>query len=178
MLVSDKLRLIFVHVPKTGGNSIIEAMREATDDIRTIGRWHITAVGGRGAFPEWHTYTSFAFVRNPWDRTVSAYAHLTGHRISFNEFLNERDFLRTHMWPFSKSQTYWTHDDDRRQLVNVIGRFEKLSVDFASLCPSAPSLSHVNSSEHKPYREYYTDETRERVATLFAEDITTFGYSF
>lgn len=179
MLVSDKLGLVFVHVPKTGGNAIMAALRLATDDIRSRGRWHATAHEGRTTLPAWSNYRSFAFVRNPWDRMVSAYAYITRGETSFDAFVCKgQDFQDNPMWPRSAPQVRWTHNPDGQQCVDVIGRFETLAADFAEICPSAPPLERVNASDHRPYQDYYTDTIRQRVADMFAADIAAFGYTF
>ncbi len=72
MLISDSLRLVFVHVPKTGGDSIDKLLREQIPD-------HRKQPGGRHPSlgkiverePQLASYWSFALVRNPWARMVS-----------------------------------------------------------------------------------------------------------
>lgn len=39
-------------------------------------------------------------------------------------------------------------------------------------------LPWANTSDHKPYREYYTEETRKLVERKFADDLNNFGYDF
>jgi hypothetical protein len=56
-----------------------------------------------------------------------------------------------------------------------------LAEDFANVCARLKiqaELPHVNVSEHRDYRTYYTPETREFVAKRFQRDIEMFGYDF
>jgi len=66
--------------------------------------------------------------------------------------------------------------------VDFIGRTENFVADLQrvqvqlGLEPSTPP--HKNKSKHGTYHDYYTDETRQRVAEVYAEDIELFGYSY
>jgi hypothetical protein len=70
---------------------------------------------------------------------------------------------------------------DRRP--DFIGRSENLVDDFNvararfGLRPK-DGMPHKHKGKHGHYREYYTPETRQRVADLFAVDIDEFGYEF
>lgn len=74
--IIDSLKAIFVHVPKTGGVSI---------DRYLVANCNLTGFTGHHSvkvlkqkFPEaFDNYYKFAFVRNPWDRIVSAFFFLT-----------------------------------------------------------------------------------------------------
>ncbi len=75
MLISDDRRMLFVHIPKTGGASIEQLLREACPDARSIGRQrHARLRRILAQNPELADYWSFGFVRNPWARMVSWYS--------------------------------------------------------------------------------------------------------
>ena len=64
-----------------------------------------------------------------------------------------------------------------------IDRFlSNITNDFDIVCNKIGitrfKLPHIHKTDHKPYWKYYTDETRELVAKLYANDIETFGYKF
>ncbi|HEV2798839.1 MAG TPA: sulfotransferase family 2 domain-containing protein, partial [Nocardioides sp.] len=77
MLISDDQKVLFVHVPKTGGVSVEDTVKEACPDARKaskkIGR-HATLGKILRNEPDLVDYWTFGFVRNPWARMVSLYS--------------------------------------------------------------------------------------------------------
>lgn len=72
MLISDHHRFVFVHVPKTGGDSIDKMLREHVADVRKQKMTRHAPYGDILAIePDLAGYWSFAMVRNPWARMVS-----------------------------------------------------------------------------------------------------------
>ncbi len=74
---------VFIHVPKTAGTSVLRALghgrtgRLPGQAARTSGRDHLPWFVYQTANPEYYARAfSFAFVRNPWDRALSAYRHV------------------------------------------------------------------------------------------------------
>jgi hypothetical protein len=157
----------------------------------------IAAQIGEEAF---RSYFSFAFVRNPWDWQVSLYrfaqetvvnmrpllAHARGlgpeRRIyaelgSFDEYIRWRCADDVHL------QKHWLFSSNGEQLVNYVGRYERLAADFSEVCTRigiSAELPRLNESPTKPrpYQDYYTPETIELVRRAFAADIEEFGYAF
>src|SRR5262249_7513372 len=81
----------------------------------------------------------------------------------------------------TKLQSEMLTDDQGRLLVDYIGHYERLDEDFAEVAAKvgiADRLPHLNRSQHKDYRTYYSDRTRELVETYFRADVELFGYSF
>jgi len=77
MVISGKYRIIFVHLRKTGGESISAAIASAADKKCGNLYKHMTASRIMEKFPKkWNKYYKFCFVRNPWDLAVSFYFHL------------------------------------------------------------------------------------------------------
>ena len=75
MLISDERRMLFVHIPKTGGASVEQLLREMCPDARSVGKQrHARLRRILTQHPELEGYWSFGFVRNPWARMVSWYA--------------------------------------------------------------------------------------------------------
>ena len=133
---------IFVHLPKTAGTSVSEAL-----GIR--GSRHVPAEAYRIANPKKFTsFFKFAFVRNPYDRLVSSYAFLAAGGMndddarfaaanvqpyeSFEHFviegLDKRSEIRD--WVHFRQQTTFICDAQGRNQMDFTGRFEKLHRDF------------------------------------------------
>tara|TARA_Y100000310_G_C20552192_1_gene748657 strand:+ start:306 stop:866 length:561 start_codon:yes stop_codon:yes gene_type:complete len=184
-MISEKHRCIFIHVPKTGGNS-----------IKTILGLHRHLHSPASHKPEelLSEYFSFSFVRNPWDRLVSSYVYLKnggmGSKLdmdakekyidnfkTFKDFVLNIDQTGLPNQQHLRQQTFWI---DRE--LDFIGKFENLQQDFNKVCDKLDilkqELPHTNKTNHKHYTEYYDDETRQIVAEKYAKDIEYFGYEF
>ena len=196
---------IFVHIPKTGGNSIMASLnslpqRRAAAEFPPVKYpKHAKAAEVKGVVgdPLWEEYFSFAFVRNPWDLMVSSYGwwlqkaqkwekfHLNVREIermgSFSAFMHSRYGRR--MINRSEGDIFDWISEDGRIIVDFVGRFESLQEDWDRICDriGAPrrQLPHMNRTERKAsYREYYSEETRRIVAERFHRTIEMFGYEF
>jgi chondroitin 4-sulfotransferase 11 len=177
----------FIHIPKTGGTSINRALGLADE--------HKTALQLRGRLgaERWERKFRFAFVRNPWDRAVSAFK-FARDRNKDSRFvaLSFRDWLRLayverHPLYFDTPVSFlpqfdWISDDSDCVLVDFVGRFENLAVDFTNVCErigrKVPTLPHHNSTKRDDYRSYYDDESIEIIAHWYRKDIEYFCYEF
>lgn len=141
----------------------------------------------------WQAYFKFAFVRNPWDWFVSQHfynlqkqyaTHDDTRPFTPEDILRTYNFLRRYKgvpWASSACQNGFLCDEDGNILVDFLGRFEHLAEDFAKVQSRLEvqlTLAHINSSAHRQYRLYYTNETRELVGALYRRDIEIFGYDF
>jgi len=80
------------------------------------------------------------------------------------------------------NQLDYISEEDGSLIVDFVGKFENLNTDsytvFQNLGLDNVRLPHKNSSKHRNYRTYYTEETKEEVSKRFARDIEFFGYEF
>ncbi|MDR3387168.1 MAG: sulfotransferase family 2 domain-containing protein [Rudaea sp.] len=191
-----KRKVVFVHVPKTGGLSIRAICQQhriivITHDIRS--RNYVSLERYKSIDP---TCFAFAFVRNPWDRVVSAYFYLKrgGDReedrkdaevyLPYDDFKSfvlgafktETIFEQLHFTP----QYRWLSDKSNL-LVDSVARFENLQEDFSKYCGlfNLPNykLPVSNKSVHAEYKTYYDDQTWSIVANAYRRDIDLFGYA-
>ena len=204
-------RFLFVHVPRTGGQSVEHALfqhhsfSDAADHLNLYGwnpsvGWlnHLTpeetvAAGFLRPSDVCHLF-KFAFVRNPWDRTVSEYCwKFKNGRVSFRDFVlavvngGNPDVVSEYRSPIAFLQHVRPQSDfllkaSGEPSVDEVGRFENFAADFDRISRTAGlkpmPLGHWNGSEHGPYRSYYDDETASLVGHFYASDIERFGYRF
>ncbi len=191
----DIFKAIFIRLPKTGSQSIEEALLG-----HKIGHSQLWLY--RVFDPvRFATYFKFGFVRNPWDRVVSAYTFLknggrnaTDHAWaqrylagmpSFESFvlaLRKQSYRRAvlqkqHFVP----QYKFVCDHQGNILADFIGRFESLPEDYAVIAKQLgvqAELPHINRSKRGHYRDYYNKTTQSITADIYRDDIEIFGYSF
>ena len=221
MLVSPRYGYIFAHIAKTGGTSVrsvLAARRRhepsywatwLSDRLsRGFGHRlgikiprHAPAIVAREMLPPqmFAEMYKFAFVRNPWDRMVSAYVHyqrerqdiLVGQHIeSFADFVDfvldtpaERAPRAALLRSIQRPQLESLIGLHGELLVDYVGRFESIAADFrevmTQLALPACDLPHKRKGQAtRDYRRCYSDSLAERVGKHFADDLAAFQYEF
>lgn len=200
-MISLQKRFLFVHIPKTAGNSIqsvlrdysedqLVALRKEQDGIERFGlrnpkyeiKKHSTLSEYHHALGEeqFRELYKFTCVRNPWDRMVSFYFTPT----QTPEPWNRKKFRGIISKVVSVPEYLRLDDGEQDPFANVdyIMRFENLAGDFRAVCAaidvSAPTLPQYNRSNREHYSKYYDGELRELVRTRFAAEIKQFDYAF
>jgi hypothetical protein len=162
VLVSHSHHFIFVHIQKTGGQSLRSALQRFCDQPPRTGlrrllshlplredpqrvafRPHSTASWARLKLsaPLYDSYCAFTVVRNPFDRAVSNYHFLRQHpehhahrHVKHLTFDQYLEFLRRRRWLRDPTQRSRVVDAQGRLLCDPLLRFERLESDFAALC--------------------------------------------
>lgn len=189
-------KCLFVHIPKTGGLSVNNALFG-----RNTGG-HLTMDKYQMIFDQFELKNLFKFtiVRNPWDRLFSAYSYLKdggttdhdkvwSHR-NLSKFRDFEEFVLN--WVNTKNVISWIHFVPQYRFimtpithkfqVDFIGKFESLDDDFQTVCKqigrSEIKLPHLNQSNTNDYRSQYNQKMRDVVAKVYIRDIQFFGYAF
>jgi hypothetical protein len=200
-MISLQKRFLFIHIPKTAGNSIQTALRDYSEDqlvalrkeqdgIERFGlrnpnykiKKHSTLAEYRDALgnEQFRGLYKFTCVRNPWDRMVSYYFTPT----QTPETWDRKKFRKIISKAVSVADYLRLDNGERNPFANAdyIMRFENLTEDFRTVCRtlaiSPPTLPRYNRSSREHYSKYYDDELGELVRTRFAAEIERFGYTF
>jgi hypothetical protein len=200
-MISFQKKFLFVHVPKTAGNSIQSILRNYSEDEivsskpgqdgterfgvynpRYALKKHSTLAAYRAALgkKKFRDLYKFTCVRNPWDRMVSHYFSPRRHVIKWDRKEFGELVLQTlpvvHYLQLEEGETDPFGNVDRVML------FETLAEDFRSVCAELnipfTQLPSLNRSSHGHYSQYYDDELCKLVRDRFAIEIERFGYTF
>lgn len=152
MLLSLKYNFLFVHIAKTGGTSVRDALRPLRyRDSSYPLQWlcsrlsgmtshrlgikfprHAKIIAAREMLPQefFERLFKFAFVRNPWDLQVSSFHHIRRERPHLMAHIETFDqFLR---WKLDPARPYQFHVDTSIELQSdyVVDLHGQLLVDF------------------------------------------------
>lgn len=177
---------IFVHVPKTGGQSITAALVDGAKEVKKHAPLY--AAERRGRF-------AFGFVRNPWARMVSLYRfHCQKMQIQGDNY-SRYETIKMGFKAWALTDKFYMKEDSNRNVLplqrrpqlwwlegaDFIGRFENIEEDFARIVALAGvvgplPLGHINATRGGDWRDEYDEESLAFVAEHFAPDIERFGY--
>ena len=197
MSVYHKWRTVFVQITKNASSAVHDALQNPSDYSHDHALY-INILSQND--PELiESYFSFAIVRNPYDRFVSAWEYLRKYEenkwhLSFEETINHFH-KRGRFFYTSEDLVWWPQarfiSIKKIILVDKIIRYENLKkewpeivLDIMKNVPddySRPKdlLDNVNISEtrqNKNWEEYYTPELKEKVYSLYKRDFDLFNY--
>lgn len=198
-----KNKVIFVHYPKTGGNSIQDALRNYSEDQIISKGVHQDGIERFGVLNSEHknlkkhstlqdyynaigedlfAHKVFITIRNPYDRMVSCYfsphrGNIQYDRDDFAKFIKTVPPIENYI---SIKKSFF----GKRELLHNIKflKFEKLNEDFGLLLNELDIqdiyLPHRNASNRENYKKYYDDETVKIVSTRHKYEIGLSDYNF
>ena len=197
-MLSLKNNFLFIHIHKTGGNSIQFALLPYADDhLEELPHSFKTKdfEVKNAQFPTLRKHSSlrdyqqvlnetiferlykFACVRNPWERLISFYfsPHRGGQPWSREHFIEMMDLVPP------ASDMLITQDGSSQVKVDFVMKFEHLSRDFEHVCKQIGlppiKLPHRNSSQRRQYLHYYDKPLAALVEERYAADIECFNYT-
>lgn len=192
---NNRLKTIFIHIPKTAGTSLADAIFAQPSAHIPLVRYYLF---DRRRF---HDYFKFCVVRNPYDRARSAFYQLRTYvdrattpdtlwardslskEMSFSEFVlrmqfdgyRRRALNQTHFRP----QYEWASIPGLGLCVDKVYRFERLSEASADLSRQlgfSVQVPRLRTSYSPADDTDYTPELRKVIARAYAQDFRLFGY--
>lgn len=188
MPISHEHKAIFVHIPKTGGQSVSKMLgiKKGVDNYYNYDsgeeRTHFTV----HMMPKLDYY-KFAFVRNPYTRIISEYQHRMKNINVFHEPTNYKtNFVHycrmlSHRWDKIESVDHFrkSHVIPQHMFVNnsvETYRFEDFENECKRLCDRLGIVRKVPKTNASEYTCEHTEETIEITNRLYRKDFERFGY--
>lgn len=183
----------FIHIPRTGGTTVLTHLSEL-DPIRfNIDRPHVTACQMKAMDPNFRKKYTFAFIRNPYQRLVSIwqyelkralgskdpdFAKLNDFNVWLKYYASNLDWGRSFM---VLPQWMWISDWTNMIEVTELYRYEdfdywlehlekKLGHTFNKTLAANKSMKQYN------YKEITTTESRRIMIELCYADCDRFNY--
>ncbi len=196
--IEDKMiflanKVLFIHNPKCAGSSIKTLLRKKyKDDKPLLTEWHYNynQILEKNPFTA-KNFFKFAFIRNPFDRFVSAYYynmskvsdradyHWNSYPKSYpileeyinkdiNDFIGSENFEKV-LWPtfpvhFNK-QIFFIND---KRNFDVIGKYERLEEDLMKV--GLKGVAKENQSSHGKYQDILSDDSMKKIEEMYDKD--------
>jgi len=121
----------------------------------------------------------FAFCRNPYDRAVSHYCYARRKHPDIlspsTSFVKWTERLGSYRGKF-RPQSTWI--DKIR--VDYIGKYERLYEDIFTIAEylrvDIRKIPPQNVTRHKPYKQFYCEQSKENIERYYKRDFDRFGY--
>ena len=142
---------------------------------------------------QWDTYYKFAFIRNPYDKFISAYEYLNKNNNipginNLLDFIDKKDTIADYSYFHTFVSQYDQLLNNKNELtINYLGNFENLNKDLLTILTNIgiTQILHtdyiinntiINSSNKQNYNTYYSNELIQKINELFIDDFTYFKY--
>lgn len=190
MPISYDLKTVFVHIPKTGGQSVSALLGITKGSIANFyyeGRTHLTLPMIK-EMQDVEGYYAFTFVRNPYNKIISEYNWRMRniHSVVYNEPTRERmsftEYMETLLQRWDNLVPAWREKAHVMPQVSFLEpgmdvfrfeRFEEDCEELKSILGIDRKTPHVNIGS---YKTKHTPRTIEITRMLYEEDFKALGY--
>lgn len=169
----------FIHIPKTGGTSILKVLTENSvnfyygNEPKRVGRHRYASA--------WKDEQSikFTIVRDPYTRTVSYYNYIkrSGWNPTFEDFVKNKmsnnEIKVPNAWV---PQTKWIYQNNECLIDNIFKLEDNLEQQINSFLNINCSLTKENVSTYDNYMQYYNQDLLDLVTEYFSDDFKLLGY--
>ncbi|REE80353.1 sulfotransferase family protein [Lutibacter oceani] len=191
MIISHTLKIIFIHVQRTGGSTIINLLKnQLGNNIEILSQHGNARTSETYLLEEYKDYYTFGFTRNPWERILSWYSlihkndkkSLAQERKRFEIFI-ESDYASD----FTTQQFHYNTLDyfsNKKGILKVdeILRYENFENEilklFNKLNLPLTEIPITNNTNLKIFQDFYTKKSKNLIAEKCKKDIEYFNYVF
>lgn len=162
MIISPRYKLIFVHIPKTGGGMVSQWLRKNDPEANTIGSAHVGLNYAKNLPPEYKIFTVF---RDPFELYIFDYAWLVLENNWQIEGKAFDGYLKATIEKSKFKQFHYIHHPDHPR-VFVLFR-DRLQAGFSELIGESVSMPKTRKT-HWPgeynKQDWYNDAQRRLVS--------------
>lgn len=200
--ISDKHKLIFIHIPKNAGTTISDVLTRA-HGMELVGiekgiyqhegvglgvppkfrpngiNVHDTYKEIIEKYPAAKDYKVIACISNPWERIFSFWKHKVRRGDddlkggSFAEEFRKSNVL------LLQPQLWWVDGASSIAFVYKTNVKEGLEDLFSSIVTELPKITKLNTDQNKEdYRSHYDEYSKGLVEAYYKKEIEIFGYEF
>jgi hypothetical protein len=203
MIICDKEKFIFIHIPKNSGTTMTELLQKTYEDTKLlmfcerdginigIDKMHLYHKVIDKFIPKniLDKYIKFCIIRNPYDKLYSAWNFIKerhGYN-DVNDFIKyklDENFIygneiipgdaRVHYRP----QYTFVYDEQNNKFVDFIIRYENLNEDISKL--NKKYNLHIplydNGNTQKNYINFYNKDSINKINNLYKKDFILLNY--
>jgi len=174
-------RVLFIHIPKTGGSSIEKWLQEAGFKLDKINHWagDVNQHATRDVYEQWGEFDyKFAVVRHPLTRFVSTLGFRTIHAVDAD---NTAQSILSQYQRRPEAVTHWkSHLTPQVNYISdgvEVFRFEDdFFTDVSKALEIPGPFPHENKNKTTVQPSDLSQETHRQIIELYKADYQAFGY--
>jgi hypothetical protein len=169
MCICHDKKIIFIHIPKNAGTSVLSYLNTSIENILPDSNWEDYYYQYK---KYWDSHTKFSIIRNPYCRFKSIYRHLR-LRSNINEFANlvkEKSFM------VAKPQSQFICDENKI-IVDKLIRYENLNQELEKI--GIYNFPQKNKSKIiSNDRLQMNEKTVKIINQIYKKDFEILGYEY
>jgi hypothetical protein len=197
MIICDKEKFIFIHIPKNSGSSMTESLQKTYEDTKLlmfcereginigIDKMHLYYEVIDQFIPKniLDKYVKFCIVRNPYDKLYSAWNFIK-ERHGYNEvndfvkykldenFIYGKEIIPGDARVHYRPQFTFVYDENNNKFSDFIIRYENLNEDISKLNKKYNlNISlYDNGNTQKNYINFFNVESIKKINNLYKKD--------